>query len=251
MDLRETHYSTGGRHPWELARARALLAIARAYEIFSSKSNVLDLGCGDGFIIDELCTEFGARIDAVDINLTADQVLAFAGVRQRVTFHNDYANLPENDYDVITMFDVLEHVADDVSFLRDILARFSQSGAVLFCTVPAFQSLFSAHDHFLDHHRRYSRRRLLEVFDKAGLSVMASGYLFSSLLPVRAGAMLAEKIFGLRESKPGVGQWQHGLRITAALAKVLDFDNCVLFWLAKRGIMVPGLTVWAVCKKLR
>lgn len=251
MDLRETHHSTGNRHPWELSRIKALRAIACTFDIFRPGVKILDLGCGDGFIIDELSSESAGSIDAVDINLTSEQVLGFAGKRPRVKFHNDYVSLPAKAYGLVTMFDVLEHVEDDDLFVRDIISRFSQSGADFFCTVPAFQSLFCAHDHFLGHHRRYSRGRLHQVLSRAGLSVIASGYLFASLLPVRAGMVVAEKVFGAGTKEPGIGQWRRGPFVTSAITSLLDLDNWTLLWLNKMGITIPGLTVWALCKAPR
>lgn len=252
MDLREANQATtGSRHPWELARVRALRAIARTYEVFRPEVKTLDLGCGDGFIIDELCAKSGARVDAVDINLTAEQIRVFAGLRPSVVFHGDYSSLPEKAYGLVTMFDVLEHVQDDTGFLREIVARFSQPGAVFFCTVPAFQSLLCAHDRFLGHHRRYCRSELHQVLGNAGLRVMVSGYLFASLLPVRAGMALVGKICNVGETEPGVGLWRRGQFVTSLVTRVLDADNDVLLWLSKRGITVPGLTVWAICEKPR
>lgn len=247
MDLRETYHSTGSRHPWELSRIRALRAIALVHGVFRPDLKVLDLGCGDGFIIDQLCADSGAIIDAVDIHLTADQVRAFGTTRCGVNFYNDYKLLAGNSYGLLTMFDVLEHVLDDVGFLRDIMARFFQPGALFFCTVPSFQTLFCAHDHFLGHHRRYTRSGLHQVLGSAGFRVRASGYLFASLLPARALMACAEKFFGAAEQEPGIGQWRGGRLMTSAITRVLDADNSLLIWLSRMGITVPGLTVWGLC----
>ena len=55
-------------------------------------------------------------------------------------------------------------------------------------TVPAFQALFSEHDRFLKHQRRYSLSGLRDVVAKSGLAAVADGHLFGSLLPARAVA---------------------------------------------------------------
>ncbi|MBA3015158.1 MAG: class I SAM-dependent methyltransferase [Proteobacteria bacterium] len=251
MDLCETHRSTGSRHPWELARVKALRAIAIKYDLIRSGMRTLDIGCGDGFIIDQLCAETVTKIDAVDIHLTTEQVRSFAKDRPNVMFHNDYTCLSFNDYGLLTMFDVLEHVKDDGAFLRDIIARFFQPGTVFFGTVPAFQSLLCSHDHFLGHHRRYSRSEFHQVLGSAELKVIASGYLFGSLLPVRALIALAEKVFGVAQRAPGIGQWRRGALVTSAITQGLAVDNGVLLWLSKMGITIPGLTVWAVCRVSR
>lgn len=247
MDLRETPASTVNRHPWELARVTALRAIAEAYQLLPPGARVLDLGCGDGFIIDALCPQAMGPIEAVDIHLSGEQRTAFATARPRVTFHNSYHSLTGKEYDVITMFDVLEHVEQDTAFLRETMARFAAPGARVFCTVPAFPSLFCSHDAFLKHHRRYSLHDFQQVLSAAGLRVVASGYLFGLLLPARALTVLAERLLGAADTAPGIGHWRHGRLLTSAIKALLDADNSTLLWLARRGITLPGLTVWALC----
>lgn len=252
MDLRESPQTAVNRHPWELARVKALRAImASALGGMTAEALVLDLGCGDGFLIDGLCGDFAPRIDAVDIHLTADQVSAFSSTRPQIKFHNSYHALTGKGYGVITMFDVLEHVEDDALFVQETLSRFAAPGAIFFCTVPAFQSLFSAHDTFLKHHRRYRLSDLEQVLERAGLRVLRSGYLFGLLLPARAVAVLVERLFGATDKAPGIGHWRHGGLLTSLLTTLLHIDNCVLLWLSSLGIKIPGLTVWAICETPR
>jgi hypothetical protein len=211
-------------------------------------ARVLDLGCGDGFLIDRLCPASVRAIEAVDIYLTVDQVATFAAMRPRVTFHNSYASLTEQGYSLITMFDVLEHVEDDAFFLQETVSRLAAPGAHIFCTVPAFQTLFSAHDTFLHHQRRYSLAGLTQFLERAGFTVLRSGYLFATLLPIRALAVVVEQILGAADLDPGIGHWQRGPFMTALLTAMLDLDNSLLRWLGRLGIKCPGLTVWAICQ---
>ena len=248
MDLRESHYVTGNRHPWELARVKALRAIGEAYGGLPAAARILDLGCGDGFLIESLFPQATVAIDAVDIHLTAEQVAAFSAERPRLNFHNSYESLIAKGYRLLTMFDLLEHVEDDVGFLRETTSRFAAPGSLLFCTVPAFQTLFSSHDSFLKHHRRYSRRGLQQVLGQAGLRLVGSGYLFGLLLPARALAVLAEKYLGVADTVPGIGHWRHGRFLTLMITALLNGDNQLLLRLSRMGIKFPGLTVWALCE---
>jgi len=159
--------------------------------------------------------------------------------------------LSENGYELITMFDVLEHVMDDVLFVQETISRFATPGALFFCTVPAFQALFSSHDTFLKHHRRYSLPGLEQILERAGLKVVRSGYLFGLLLPVRAVAVMVENLFGAADKDPGIGHWRHGRFLTLMIASIMDVDNFLLLWLSRMGIKIPGLTVWAVCETRR
>jgi len=208
---------------------------------------VLDLGCGDGFLIDALCPLSIAEIDALDIHLTDEQIVSFSAARPRVRFVNSTLPLIDRGYQLITLFDVLEHVEDDAGFLSEMVSRFARQDALIFCTVPAFAALYSRHDVFLKHHRRYHLSSLTQLLERSGLRVCRSGYLFASLLPLRAMSVLMEKVFGVAEQSPGIGHWGHGLLLTSVLTTLLDFDNFLLCWLSRRGITLPGLTVWALC----
>ena len=248
MDLRESNQSNANRHPWELARATALRDIVETC-ITPRPRSILDIGCGDGYLIDALFSAGECVINAIDVHMTEMQRNEIAKIRPRVLFHNSYQTLGGSKHDLITMFDVLEHIEDDAAFLRETIHRFAEPGGGIFLTVPAFQFLFSSHDLFLKHCRRYSQARLLAVLGQLGVQVTASGYLFGGLLPVRTAAVLLERLFGASGSSGhGVGRWRQGAIITNIIKGVLDADNCFLTRLSRMGITLPGLTVWALCK---
>ncbi len=81
--------------------------------------------------------------------------------------------------------DVLEHVDDDVALIRSSMAG-ACPGAFVLISVPAFQSLFSAHDRFLEHRRRYTIRSLEAAARAAGLEIVTTRYFFALVLPLVA-----------------------------------------------------------------
>lgn len=248
MDLKEHQQASASRHPWELARAMALARICAEHRVVRQGMRILDIGCGDGFLVDAICPASAGGIDAVDINLTGETLEAFAKERPRVRFHNSYQSLTAQGYGLLTMFDVLEHVPDDEAFLREMVVRFAAPGAMLYCTAPAFQALFGSHDVFLLHHRRYDLQSLARLLDRVGLRLVGAGYLFGSLLPLRAMMVLAERLGGAGDTDPGIGHWRHGRWLTSVITAFLRMDNSFLLWLGRLGIVVPGLTVWALCE---
>jgi hypothetical protein len=78
---------------------------------------------------------------------------------------------------------VLEHVKDDAKLLEEYMERASD-GALFIISVPAFNSLWSNHDIYLEHFRRYSVRDLRDLVTKVGLKEVHSTYIFGSLFPV-------------------------------------------------------------------
>jgi hypothetical protein len=82
----------------------------------------------------------------------------------------------------VGLFDVLEHVEDDRAFLRDLHSVMKPSGRI-YITVPAYQALWSLDDDQAGHYRRYSRKQLAALLERAGFTVEYLTHFFW-LLPV-------------------------------------------------------------------
>ena len=86
------------------------------------------------------------------------------------------------------MIDVLEHVDDDQTLLQSYVERAPRSASVLI-SVPAFQFLWSGHDVFLEHRRRYTRAQVEALVRRAGLRGRAQPVLFRDPVPARSRCM--------------------------------------------------------------
>jgi SAM-dependent methyltransferase len=243
MDLSEVRGSHS-RHPWETARAVAIERILREAAI--QPRAILDYGCGDGFTGERVFSAVGAeRLVGFDIYLTEQQCAARS--HGAVRYSNDWAQVGPEPFDLCLLCDVIEHVVDDGALLKDTCQRLNPDGYALI-TVPAFQVLFSSHDRALKHFRRYTLPQLRNVITAAGFSECGSGYLFGSLIPGRALALALEAMAPKRDDF-GIGAWNGSPTVTRGIEALLNFDNSVLLALASRGIHLPGLSAWALCKK--
>jgi SAM-dependent methyltransferase len=253
MDLRERTEGFKLRHPWELSRIKALRRILLNTIPLGKKVKVLDVGCGDGFISRELFKKIPVHsISGVDIHLSSVQIDELSSQSALVNYLNDYRELKYRFYELILVLDIIEHIENDDVFLFGIVDKYMADNAHIVITAPAFQCIYSAHDKFLEHYRRYSRKELLALIKVNNLECLRSGYLFTSLLPVRSLLVFLEKYLGFRKGgKRGVGTWRHGKVTTRIFEILLDFDNFLAISFARRGIIIPGLTVWALCRKLR
>jgi 2-polyprenyl-3-methyl-5-hydroxy-6-metoxy-1,4-benzoquinol methylase len=189
MDLRERRGEPLRRHPWETARLRACHRILRARSGPLRGASILDVGCGDAFVLRALSETLGSRravgVDASFAGLDAQERASHSD-GGRLALLDDRRELGTERFDLLLFLDVLEHVPDDRGFLGDYVgAHLAAAGGRVLVTAPAFPSLFGAHDVALGHVRRYRRRELEAVAAAAGLRVDASGYLFASLLLVR------------------------------------------------------------------
>ena len=96
------------------------------------------------------------------------------------------------DADLVLLMDVLEHVDDDVALLREYWDK-AASGTVFIITVPAFKFLWSAHDDYLDHRRRYTTTMLAQTIRSAEAEPGQLHYYFGSIFPAAAAVRLLKR----------------------------------------------------------
>jgi SAM-dependent methyltransferase len=157
---------------------------------------ILEIGAGTGGNF-SLLKRFG-RVSAMEPSSEARDLAAeLRGLRPLRGALPYEVPFGDEQFDLICMFDVLEHVEDDLEALR-MVGRHLAPGGYLVLTVPAYRWLWSHHDEILHHKRRYTRRALTELTRQAGLLVVRSTYFNSLILPVVVVTRLGKKLFGLR-----------------------------------------------------
>jgi SAM-dependent methyltransferase len=181
-------------HWWFLARRRILKRLIQRVVNPPKKAKILEVGCGTGHNL-AMLKGFGS-VEASELDRCARAV-----ANKRLPGKVKSAKLPDlsmfkrNGYDLIALLDVLEHVPDDLASLRAIHMRLKPGGALLL-TVPANPWMWSAHDAAHHHFRRYTKKKLEELFLRAGLEVQLLSYFNSLLFPLVAAARLVGKITG-------------------------------------------------------
>jgi len=248
VDLVERQGSGTTRHPWELARAEFFIRVLETHGLLAATGKWLDAGAGDAWFAGQLRRSLPApaAITCWDVNYSRDDLEALAGdAGEGLAF---VSVRPTERFDRVLMLDVLEHVDDDVGFLRSIVDDLLTDDGVVLVSVPAYSSLLSAHDRAMRHRRRYSQGGCRRVLEQAGLAVVSSGGLFLSLLPVRAWQVLLERARSARASSPGIRGWRHGRLVTGAITRALVLDGAVSLALSRRGVSAPGLSYWALCR---
>jgi Methyltransferase domain len=257
MDLaeaRERNFETAVRHPWETARLEVIRRLVAAHVPVGRGSIVLDVGCGDTYVAEQLGAAYPTwTFFAIDTAFTDDLIARYGGrlKDKNVTPYRSLESLPPLGRAValVLLMDVIEHVADDRAFLRDLAGRpYVDRDTRFLVTVPAYQFLFSAHDRFLGHYRRYSNRSLKTHVEDAGLAVEAIGYFFFSLLPIRWMQAVKERVLG-GGTTTGLVTWQGSRRSAEIMEKALVMDATVSAWLKRGGLTLPGLSNYAICRK--
>jgi SAM-dependent methyltransferase len=182
--LERDHWWFRGRRAVYLGLLRHLLGAARP-------QRALDLGAGRGAFAAELralCRE------VVALDLDSEALAACSAQGRACVVLGDSAQLPfaAHSFDLVCLFDVLEHLEDDEAALREV-RRVLRPGGLCFASVPAWPWLFSDNDRLAHHRRRYTRRALARCARSAGLDIVRNTHTNALLFPLIAPAVLARK----------------------------------------------------------
>ena len=109
------------------------------------------------------------------------------------------ANFLPNSLPAVGIFDVLEHIEDELSFLT-IIRELLPTDGKLYITVPAYPFLWSFEDVHAKHYRRYTLKSLSAILHRCGFQVEFETYFFRFLpIPILLFRTIPS-ILGLREN---------------------------------------------------
>jgi SAM-dependent methyltransferase len=252
LDLLEHQENTIHRHPWELARL-SLVNYLLNDQLGQSCSSVLDIGCGDGFILGELAkTHKDISFFGVDTALSKENNALYPHYPGNVKIVSDRQYLErETRLNVVLLLDVLEHIKDDEAFLTDLIERSNfNTQANILITVPSFQALWSKRDVFLKHYRRYKLSHLISKLESFNdWKVQESGYFFSSLILPRVIQILFERAINRDVNHTSVGNWKMNSILSSLLTTSLIIDYKICLAVSKLGLNIPGLSCFVLLQK--
>ncbi len=186
---------TEDQHWWFVARRAILLSVLQSLRL-PQNAAILEVGSGTSGNLDML-GRFG-RVSAIEMDDTARAIGAEkTGGRFdiRAGVCPDQIPFSGETFDLICIFDVLEHIEEAQETLAALRGHLAPGGRIL-VTVPAYQWLWSAHDTFLHHKRRYTAGLLREQADVAGLASERITYFNTLLFPLAASMRMLDKLTG-------------------------------------------------------
>lgn len=197
-------------HWWFSAR-RAISAYLLSRLTLPPNPRILDAGCGGGGNL-PLLSGYGSQLYAFEMDDTAR---AHAAARRLAPVEEgslpDAIPFGDTRFDLITLFDVLEHVEDDAAALAALAARLDPGGYLLL-TVPAFPELYGPQDELHHHHRRYRWDGLRGKLAQAGFDIEFMNYWNILLFPIAVLVRLKERLlpgrqaFGLNTPPPFINR---------------------------------------------
>jgi len=187
------------KHFWHVGRKELILDAIKTNITSLASIRMLEIGCGNGNVLDHL-SQNKIKIEGCDLFLEG---LRFCRRRSGSVplYQINVLALPfKEEYEIIGLFDVLEHIACDDKALSEIHNAL-KPGGYLVLTVPAFQSLWSCHDGISHHARRYNKKELVAKLNDNGFSVRKVTYFMFFLFPLLASARIFSKIFKSENEK--------------------------------------------------
>lgn len=231
---------TEDRHWWFVGRRAVLKDFIDAFEL-PAQASILEVGSGTGGNLDML-RAFG-EVKAMELDPTAREI-AIRKTQGQVEVQPgrcpDDIAYKDQRFNLICMFDVLEHVEEDVATLA-ALRRSLADGGRLLLTVPAFAWLWSTHDEFLHHKRRYTARELKEKCAAAGLKLVRVSYFNTLLFPLGVLARVKDR---LMRSKVASGAGLPAMPVNFLLRLIFSMEGAIL-----RRVNLPfGMSLIAVLR---
>ena len=167
-------------HFWVRRRFEVLQSLAEG--LLSPTQEMAEIGCGHGLLQRQIEDAYGGEVTGFDLNEFA--------LKHNISRHSkvcSYNILEMNPsfrgrFDLIFLFDVLEHIADEDRFLQGVLFHLKPAGKLI-VNVPAGQWAFSIYDRVAGHVRRYSLKTLQQTAARNGLEPQTCTYWGLPLVP--------------------------------------------------------------------
>jgi len=246
-------YQVEDRHFWFRARNRLIATVVKCLTADLPRGyRVLEIGCGTGNVLrvlEQECT--GGSVVGIDLFLEG----------LRYARHRTGALLVQGDmraspfgvpFDLICLFDVLEHLPNDHQILCDLQDMLTENGRLLI-TVPAHPCLWSYFDEASGHCRRYKPVALKSKLIATGYQVEYLTQYMTLTFPWvwlrrRVAKMIAHcsKVNSMRSHELALRE----LRITPVLNDLLAFLlSLETHVLARRYSLPIGTSLLAVARK--
>jgi len=238
MDLKEVDIlgEDIGRHWYYYSKAKAISKLIKGV----GPKKILDVGSWSAFfaryVLDHSDADEAWCVD-ISYPLEFDEIGAAKSLHFRKSIQE------ARQIDLVLLMDVLEHIDDDLAFLSHYVAMVPRN-TVFVISVPAFQWLWSSHDEYLEHKRRYTLGEIERTAKMAGLEVNVGCYFFGLVLPIAVPIRMYEKYFRASSRQLQSGMKPHSSFINFILKAICNLEHT----LVSRN-RLAGLTVFCLARK--
>lgn len=173
-------YMQEEKHFWFIARKEFILQNAVKY--IKSKDKIIEIGAGTGNVARYLEKNGYENISVGEMHINGLKYAQSYGMKECYQF--DLLNSPfENEFEIICMFDVLEHILNDELAIQNVYKMLCNNGKIMI-TVPSHMWLWNRDDAVAGHKIRYTKKELVRRLKDNGFEVLSSRYFFISITPL-------------------------------------------------------------------
>jgi 2-polyprenyl-3-methyl-5-hydroxy-6-metoxy-1,4-benzoquinol methylase len=219
--------------PWYYASWKWDYDIAQNY--IPNGARVIDIGCGEGKFLAYLMKEKKCICEGLELNEKAQQIATENHLKVSNETIQKFSESNKSLFDIVTFFQVLEHISDVDSFLKSAI-EVAKPGGLIILAVPNNEPYYLTYDknHFLNlppHHMGW--------WNQKSLSKLAALY---GLSLVKVIKQPLEHYTSYTQNYLSIK-----LKLPKVLVKVLTPFFKVLFFLNRKNI--NGASIMAIYKK--
>jgi len=213
------------------------------------KGPIFDVGGGNGFVAKGLM-DAGWDVVLLEPGPSGARNAKKRGLEHVVCGTTHSAGFKHGSLPAVGVFDVVEHIEDDLGFLRH-LRDLLEPGGMLYLTVPAYNFLWSHEDVDAGHFRRYTCRALSKVLQDAGLQIQFMTSIFAwLLLPVFLFRAIPYRLRGAKATSVAVKSMRSDHSLPAAIAPIAHVSNrWELKMLSRRKTFPAGSSLLCAARK--
>ncbi len=181
-EFHEKEAEAGNHYIDRASRLHARLELERSWK--DQRTVILEIGSSSGYLLQEIKTSFPESflIGSDCFPESLEKIAKTASCIPLLQFDLASCPLPDNSMDIIVALNVLEHIQDDESALKQIY-RILKPGGYAIIEVPANSHLFDFYDQQLKHYRRYDMKTLKQISSGCGFVTSKSTHLGFFIYP--------------------------------------------------------------------
>ena len=231
---------------WYAHRNKCIYKVVKHY---STRAPIFDMGGGNGVVSQEL-GKLGIETYLVEPGLAGIMNAQNRGLPHLICATFEDCGFYDNVLPAIGLFDLLEHIEQDMDFLRKIHNVLVKNGT-LFITVPAYNFLWSNHDTQVGHLRRYTVHRLCRRLEQLDYHVEYATYLFGLLpIPIWLSRTLPGKLGLYKNVTPKLKRKEHQAHRAEFVSFITWFLEKELTRIQSRKSLRFGSSCLVVARKI-
>ena len=173
-------YQAEEKHFWFLSRKEFILNTIEHY--ITKTAKMIEVGAGTGNVSRYLLQHGYSNLSVGEMHLNGLLYAKHYGIQKCYQFNLLQSPFKE-EFDCVCLFDVLEHIEDDTTALKNIHKMLMPKG-FLILTVPTHMWLWSREDKIAGHKRRYSKEVLVNKLTQSNFTIEKSQFFFIFIVPL-------------------------------------------------------------------